>query len=201
MKNHFNTFAATALVTVGLLGVIPEAKAQSLVSIRGENIQSQEKMVFSCTPLGNNQFLTSRQLVREIYDARYPLLIKERRPIGSAVPTIAWTVTLDSDHPLGDYTPESRCDAVSTRLTNLVASLGGPTIGLENLKRISGLGVVNYERVVFASYSPLFASRDNVIFTLKPGNRRKAQLVLTQFEIGTSRSIGGPDLLLLPIQE
>ncbi|MCM1984711.1 COP23 domain-containing protein [Lyngbya confervoides] len=106
---------------------------------------------------------------------------------GSNSPLIVWTETLASDHPLGAYTPSNRCHAVSTRLTNLAKS-----IGINNLSEMSKLGYVNGEWVIYNSrYS--IPIRDEVVFTLKPGNRMRSNTVLESFRYRVS-PVGGPSL-------
>lgn len=116
---------------------------------------------------------------------------------GSNEPLIVWTETLGSDHHLGAYTPSRRCLAVSTRLTNLAKS-----VGINELSDLSDLGYVNGELVVFNSeYSTPI--EDEVIFTLKPGNRYRADDVTERFRFRVA-PVGGvslPDAALIPIVE
>ncbi len=116
---------------------------------------------------------------------------------GSEEALIVWTETLGSDHHLGAYTPGRRCLAVSTRLTNLAKS-----VGINDLSKLSDLGYVNGELVVFNSeYSTPI--EDEVIFTLKPGNRYNAETVTDRFRFRVA-PVGGvslPDAALFPIVE
>ena len=190
MKNSFKVLIASALATAGLLGAISEAKAGSSAFTPRKIIKSQEtKIVFTCEQQGN-QFATVPQLIRERV-WKYPRMVNtlvERQVVQEYSPAFVWTATLASDHPLGAYTPSGRCNAVSARLTNLATSLGIPS-----LMEMSDAGIVNHERVIFASERPV-ASRNNVVFTLKPSNRPNAWRILKQFQVGISGGIGGPDL-------
>jgi predicted acyltransferase len=183
MRNLFSTLAATVLATAGLLGAMPEAKADSLLV--------EQKLVFSCE-VRNNQYATIPQLVRDVIDPQYPLL-GERYVVQEYSPLLIWTATLGSDHPDGAYMPEGRCQAVSARLTNLAASMG-----ITNIQQLSQAGIVNDEHVIFVSESPV-AAADDVVFTLKPTNRDDASQILQQFQVGVSGGIGGPDLVIAPL--
>ena len=190
MKNYLKVLIASALATAGLLGSISEAKAGPSAFTPRPIIKSQEtKIVFACEQQGN-QFATVPQLIRETR-WKYPRMVNtlvERRVVQEYSPAVVWTATLDSDHPLGAYTPSGRCNAVSARLTNLASSLG-----ISDLQEMSHVGIVNHERVIFASERSA-ASRNNVVFTLKPSNRPNAWQILKQFQVGISGGIGGPDL-------
>ncbi|MBS9772854.1 COP23 domain-containing protein [Trichodesmium erythraeum] len=151
---------------------------------KAEQLEATDKVVFSCVSINaeENQYATVPQIVREIRDTSepgllggYPLVKQEVIQVSSK-PMIVWTATLSSDHPKGAYTPDRRCQSVSTRLTNLAYALGMTTFA-----DISQIGVVNYEQVVYVSpeEEPSF---DNVVFTLKPENREKSEEILTQFK-------------------
>ncbi len=190
MKNSFKALVVAALATVGLLGFISEAKAGPSAFTPRKIIESREtKIVYTCEQQGN-QFATVPQLIEETV-WKYPRMVNtlvERQVVGEFSPAVVWTTTLASDHPLGAYTPSGRCNAVSARLTNLASSLGIPS-----LMEMSDTGIVNHERVIFASERPV-ASRDSVVFTLKPSNRPNAWQILKQFQVGISGGIGGPEL-------
>jgi hypothetical protein len=183
MKTLFPTLAVAVVASTSLLGVVPEAKAESPLV--------EEKLVFSCEVI-NNQHATVPQLVRDEMNPKYPV-VKQRYVMQRYSPLLIWTKTLASDHPDGAYMPEGRCEAVSARLTNLATSLG-----INNIQQLSKAGVVNHERVIFISESPM-ASTDEVIFTLKPDNRDDADRILQQFQVGVSGGIGGPDLNIMPL--
>jgi hypothetical protein len=146
--------------------------------------------------MANNQYVTVPQLVEDSFDPRYPAWF-QRQIAQEYTPLLAWTVTLASDHPEGAYIPDGRCQAVSARLTNLAASMG-----ITSIQELSKVGIVNHEQVIFLSESPV-ASREEVIFTLKPDNRDEAPEILKQFQVGVSGAIGGSDLVdvTLPIYE
>lgn len=119
---------------------------------------------------------------------------------------ILWTETLGSDQPLGAYTPARRCNAVSTRLTNLSKSLG-----ITDLAAFSELGYSNGEMVIFnsrhqgdlnATYPADFGD-DEVVFTLSPGNHLQSDALLERFQYRVA-PVGGSDLpenALFPIVE
>ena len=178
MNNQLRVSLAGILATVGLLGIMPQSEAKA------EQLEATDKVVFSCVSINaeENQHATVPQIVREIRDTSepgllggYPLVKQEVIQVSSK-PMIVWTATLSSDHPKGAYTPDRRCQSVSTRLTNLAYALGMTTFA-----DISQIGVVNYEQVVYVSpeEKPSF---DNVVFTLKPENREKSEEILTQFK-------------------
>ena len=178
MNNQLRVSLAGILATVGLLGIMPQSEAKA------EQLEATDKVVFSCVSINaeENQHATVPQIVREIRDTSepgllggYPLVKQEVIQVSSK-PMIVWTATLSSDHPKGAYTPERRCQSVSTRLTNLAYALGMTTFA-----DISQIGVVNYEQVVYVSPEEK-PSLDNVVFTLKPENREKSEEILTQFK-------------------
>lgn len=111
-------------------------------------------------------------------------------------PMILWTEDRPSNHPDGLYTPQSRCETVSARLTNLAYAFGETTpVGVaQAFTERMATGVVNGERVIFMSYDPENVSTDNVVFTLKPENGltfAEAQRTLAQFNNSISPAIGG----------
>ncbi|NET41084.1 COP23 domain-containing protein [Okeania sp. SIO2B3] len=178
MNNQLKVSLVGVLATVGLWGFIPQSEAKA------EQLETTDKVVFTCVSMNaaENQYATVPQIVRETRDTSepgllggYPLVKREVIQVSSK-PMIVWTATLSSDHPKGAYTPDRRCQSVSTRLTNLAYALG-----METFADISNIGVVNYEQVVYVSpeEEPSF---DNVVFTLKPGNRDKSEEIITQFK-------------------
>jgi hypothetical protein len=183
MRNLFPTVAVALLASAGVLSVVPEAKADTMYL--------PEKLVFSCE-IRNNQYATVPQMVRDKVDSKYQVRLIRRSVVQEYTPLLVWTETLDSDHPDGAYMPEGRCESVSARLTNLAESMG-----ITNIQQLSQAGIVNHERVIFISESPV-ASRDEVIFTLKPDNRSDSQEILKLFQVGVSGGIGGPDLDIMP---
>lgn len=183
MRNLFPTLAATLVASAGLLSAMPEAKADTMVL--------GDKLVFNCE-MRDNQYATVPQIVQDEVDSKYPVRLIQRSVVQEYTPLLIWKTTLDSDHPKGAYMPEGRCKAVSTRLTNLATSMG-----ITDIQELSKAGVVNHERVIFISESPM-ASSDEVIFTLKPANRGDANQILQQFQVGVSGGIGGPDLDITP---
>ena len=192
MKNLFPALTAMAVAGATLLSAVPASQAYPRTG-------TQDKFIFSCE-IRNNQYVTVPQLVRDRFNVRYPILT-QRRVIREYAPLLAWTTTLASDHPDGVYMPEGRCQAVSARLTNL-----GSSMGINSIQELSKVGLVNHQHVIFLSESP-WASRDEVIFTLKPANRGDAPQILNSFRIGISgdipAGIGGPSLgqISLPIYE
>jgi hypothetical protein len=183
-SNSVKLLAASTLVVAGLLGIVPKAQANPLV---------QEKIVFGCE-VQNNQYVTVQKYIRETKDVgHYP--VYQTEVLSQTEPLITWTATLGSDNPDGAYIPESRCQAVSARLTNLASALGINTPDkIAILGEISDNGVVNQEGVIFLSFDPDYAAEENVIFTLKPANRDDSGMILTKFQVGVSGAIGGADL-------
>ena len=183
MRSLFPTLAATLVASAGLLSAIPEAKADTMVL--------GDKLVFNCEMRGN-QHATVPQIVQDEVDSKYPVRLIQRSVVQEYSPLLVWKTTLDSDHPQGAYMPEGRCEAVSARLTNLASSMG-----ITDIQELSKTGVVNHERVIFISESPI-ASADEVIFTLKPANRGDSNEILKLFQVGVSGGIGGPELDITP---
>ena len=184
MRNLFTTLAtSTILASAAVLSAMPEAKADTM--------WLEDKLVFNCE-MRNNQYATIPQIVRDEVDSKYSVRLIRRSVVQEYSPLLVWTKTLDSDHVKGAYMPEGRCEAVSARLTNLASSMG-----ISNIQQLSKTGIVNYERVIFVSESPM-ASANKVIFTLKPTNRKNANKILQYFQVGVSGGIGGPDLGIIP---
>ena len=181
MNKLFPTVAVGLLAGGSLLAIAPQAKA--------DTVMQDAKAVFTCK-LVNNQYATVPQLVQDEVDAKYTTRLIQRNVLREGDPILVWTTTLDSDHPDGAYTPEGRCMSVSARLTNLASS-----VTLDGLVQLSEASVANNERIVSISESPSFyASGDEVLFTLKPENRRfhKAIHQIFQLDIAESYGVGGP---------
>ena len=183
-SNSVKLLAASTLVAVGLLGIVPKAQASPFV---------QEKVVFACE-MQNNQHVTVQKYIRETTNfSNYP--VYQTEILSQTDPLITWTATLGSENPDGAYIPESRCQAVSARLTNLASALGINTPDkIAVLGELSDNGVVNDEGVIFLSFDPDQASEENVIFTLKPGNWDDSGTILTKFQVGVAGAIGGAEL-------
>ena len=183
-SNSVKLLAASTLVAAGLLGIVPKAQASPFV---------QEKVVFACE-MQNNQYVTVQKYIRETTNfSKYP--VYQTEVLSQTEPLITWTATLGSDNPDGAYIPESRCQAVSARLTNLASALGINTPDkIAVLGDLSDNGVVNHEGVIFLSFDPDYAAEENVIFTLKPANRNDSEMILTKFQVGVSGAVGGADL-------
>lgn len=176
--------AASTLIGAGLLGIMPQAQAEPVVT---------QRVVFACE-VQNNQPVTVQKYIRETRDLSHSPMYREE-VLSQTQPLITWTASLASDHPLGVYTPDSRCQAVSARLTNLASALGINTPDkIAILGNMSDDGVVNHEKVIFLSRDPDYASRKNVIFTLKPANRGDSEQILGKFQIGVAGAVGGAEL-------
>jgi hypothetical protein len=181
--------------------------------------RTMQKVVFECIPQADGTFATEERVVEITFNPA------KASPVGSTfdphnpptdgvytqqdistqyvamgeltgVPMIQWTEDRPSNHPDGLYTPESRCQTVSARLTNLAYSFGAttPVEVAQAFNDRMAVGTVNGERVIFISYDPENASSDNVVFTLKPGNGATfaaSQRTLAQFQNSISGSIGG----------
>ncbi len=204
-NNLVKAIAATALFSISLPGFISGVEAYPLENERATTTEIQDKVVFACEYLGNETYGTVKKVMRETSNrGRFPVYTIEdvSNEYGlDGQPMIVWTTTLSSDHPDGAYIPESRCYSVSARLTNLARAFNLTTPEqVAKLGQVSFVGTVNQEEVVFASYEPINASSENVIFTLKPENAMDASNTLTQFRIGISGTpttgIGGPNLLI-----
>ncbi len=179
MNNQLKVSVAGIIATVGLWGFLPQSEAKA------GQLETRDKVVFTCVSVNaaENQYATVPQIVRETRDTTepgllggYPLVKREVIQVSSK-PMIVWTATLSSDSPKGAYTPDRRCQSVSTRLTNLAYALG-----MQTFADISQIGVVNNEQVVYVSSEEEEPTFNNVVFTLKPGNREKSEEILTQFK-------------------
>ena len=204
-NNLVKAIAASALISISLPGFISGVEAYPLENKRATTPEIRDKVVFACEDLGNGIYGTVKKVVRETSNGgSFPVYTIEdvSNEYGlDGQPMIVWTTTLSSDHPDGAYIPESRCYSVSARLTNLARAFNLTTPDqVAKLGEMSFVGTVNGEKVVFVSYEPIHASRENVIFTLKPENAMNAFNTLTQFRIGMSDTpttgIGGSDLLI-----
>ena len=193
MKKTFSLLTLSALATVGLWGLMPTQKANSY-SPKKITVREETKIVYSCQTQ-DNQFVTVPQIVRET-EWKYNRMVHsfvEQKVVQQYSPVIIWTKSLGKKaHP---YTPESRCQTVSAHLTNLAKSMD-----ISNLVEMSQKGVVNRERVIFAS-DKSYPTVNNVIFTLNPRNRAKAHKILVQFEKNISGSVGGTPVDVVPIYE
>ncbi|NET35001.1 MAG: hypothetical protein F6K19_23735 [Cyanothece sp. SIO1E1] len=177
MKNFNRVAIVAALATAGLLGTTLEAKAQS-------ETYTQQKLVFSCE-LRNNSLATVPQLIQETENARSPFLPPTQQVLQEFQPVLVWATTLSSSNPVGAYTPEARCNSVSTRLTNLAASLG-----VTSLQEMTEAGMVITEDAILIENDASTAS-ERVVFTLSPSNRANPDQVLEQFQVGVSAGVGG----------
>lgn len=188
MNIYAKSLVGGSALTVAVLGILAQAQATPYPV-------EQDKIVFSCE-MQYGEYVTMEKLVRETVNPVSAVVMQQEVVYENPLPLIAWTATLDSDHPKGEYIPKSRCEAVSARLTNLASAFGLHTmedIGL--LSMVSDVGKANSQGVIYVSFPiDTKASTDKVIFTLKPENRLERKQVLTQFQIGVLGGVGGPDL-------
>jgi hypothetical protein len=223
VNNSAKFIALGTLATVGVLGLVSKAEAQHfsypLEVEKGEVIsyvdwdsnpsatafeRKMQKVVFQCIPQADGTFATEQKVVEVTFNpAKYPVysetdLSTQYVAMGelTGIPMITWTENRPSNHPDGLYTPESRCQTVSARLTNLAYSFGAttPTEVAQEFNTRMATGMVNGERVIYISYDPEKPSTENVVFTLKPGNGATfadAQRTLAQFQNSISGNIGG----------
>ncbi|MEL4894341.1 COP23 domain-containing protein [Crocosphaera sp. Alani8] len=180
-----------------------------------------QKVVFECVPQADGTYATEEKVVEITFNpakaAPVGSTFDPHNPYSGGVyssedvssqyialgeltgqPMILWTEDRPSSNPEGLYTPQSRCETVSARLTNLAYAFGETTpIGVaQAFTERMGTGVVNGETVIFISYDPENPSTENVVFTLKPENGAtfaEAQRTLAQFNNSISGSIGGED--------
>jgi len=103
---------------------------------------------------------------------------------GKQSPVITWATNYFGD----TYSPESRCQMVSPRLQNAVMANGGTFRGMS-----FSSGVVNGQLVVCVlGTGQSGCNSGNMLFTLKPENRRRVGQILqelTNFSITGSSSI------------
>ncbi|ADB95928.1 COP23 domain-containing protein [Candidatus Atelocyanobacterium thalassae] len=212
------------LVTVGVFSSVSEVQAQHFkypeTRMIGEGSSSTvewssnpgpraferkiQKVAFECIPQADGSYITEEKVVEITFNpAKYPVyaendLSSQYVAFGelTGMPMIQWTENRPSNHKDGLYTAESRCQAVSSRLTNLAYSFGATTpveVAQEFNSRMA-VGKVNGERVIFISNKPQKAATENVVFTLKPQNGSTfaaSQRALAQFQNSISGSIGG----------
>jgi hypothetical protein len=224
VNNSAKFIALGTLATVGVLGFVSEAQAQHFKYPETRMVsegspspvewssnpgprafeRTMQKVVFECVPQADGTFATEEKVVEITFNpAKYPVYTSNdvsTQYVASGtltgIPMIQWTEDRPSSHPDGLYTPESRCQTVSARLTNLAYSFGAttPVDVAQAFSDRMAVGTVNGERVIFISYDPENASTDNVVFTLKPGNGATfaaSQRTLAQFENSLAGSIGG----------
>lgn len=216
MVNNFAKVIAFGTLAVGVLGFASNAQAQhfkypetrmvtegSPTPVNWDSSpapnafeKTQQKMVYSCEPMGDGTFKTTATMVNEIVNPdQYPVYSTEVI-YESSTPSIVWTATLPSNQPEGAYTPESRCQTISARLTNLAYAFGAttPEAVVALLADRMQTGIVNGEKVVYISFDPENVSTENVVFTLKPENGESfaaTQRTLAQFQNGIVGDIGG----------
>lgn len=179
------------------------------------------KVVFECIPQADGTFATEEKVVEITFNpakaAPVGSTFDPHNPYSGGVysqedisnryvalgeltgqPMILWSQEVSSSNPEGLYTPESRCQTVSARLTNLAYALGETTpVGVaQAFTERMATGVVNGERVLFISYDPENASTDNVVLTLKPeqgATFAEAQAALAQFNYSINGNIGAEE--------
>jgi len=98
-----------------------------------------------------------------------------QRPGGQPIPLIIWTP--QGSKYFGDkFTPQKRCQTVTEKLTKAVAASGGK---LKDVVLMTGR--VNKNSVICViSANDTGCNKDNILFTLKPENAKKADQVLAQ---------------------
>ncbi len=180
--------------------------------------RTMQKVVFECIPQADGTYVTEERVVEITFNPA------KAAPVGSTfnahdpyaggvyaaedistqyvafgeltgLPMITWTENRPSSNPEGLYTPESRCQTVSARLTNLAYSFGETTPAgvAQAFNDRMGTGIVNGQRVIYISYDPENPSTENVVLTLKPENGATfmdAQRTLAQFQNSISGNIG-----------
>jgi hypothetical protein len=103
---------------------------------------------------------------------------------GRQRPVITWATNYFGDR----YSPETRCQMVSSKLHNAVMANGGSFAGI----RFES-GVVNQDLVVCAlGTGQSQCNSGNMLFTLKPENRPRVRQILeelTNFSTGASNAI------------
>ncbi|MGB5592816.1 MAG: COP23 domain-containing protein [Crocosphaera sp.] len=224
VNNSVKLIALGTLAAVGVLGLVSEAQAQHFKYPQTQMVSEGspspvewssnpgpraferqiQKVVFECVPQADGTFVTEEKVVEITFNpAQYPVytetnLSTQYVALGelTGTPMILWTEDVPSSNPEGLYTPESRCQTVSARLTNLAYSFGAttPVEVAQAFNDRMAVGSVNGERVIFISYDPENASTQNVVFTLRPGNGATfadSQRTLAQFQNSISGSIGG----------
>lgn len=91
---------------------------------------------------------------------------------GKQFPVITWATNYFGD----TYSPETRCQMVSSKLHNAVMANGGSFAGM----RFSS-GVVNQDLVICVVGRGQFeCNSGNMLFTLKPENRRRVAQILEE---------------------
>lgn len=139
---------------------------------QAQTYPQSESTVFACVQENSGNFATIA-----------------KRGNRTTTPLIVWTTNLNSDAPGGSYTPDKRCQAVSTRLTNLVAVLGQGS--LKNLWL--DYGSVNKEIAICVYHSTqVGCNTRNVVFTLKPENRAYADEILANLKQFSQTGAGAP---------
>ena len=181
--------------------------------------RKMQKVVFECVPQADGSYVTEERVVEITFNpakaAPVGSTFDPHNPYSGGVyssedissqyialgelggqPMILWNENVPSSNPEGLYTPESRCQTVSARLTNLAYSFGETTpVGVaQAFTERMATGIVNGERVIFISYDPENVSTENVVLTLRPENGAtfaEAQRTLAQFNNSISPAIGG----------
>lgn len=194
MHTKYTIVTAMMLAAASLVAFAPVAQAKPVTF---------SKVNFICQ-MESGQYVTKLQDIQATYDWTNVPAYKEQA-LGEPTNVIVWKSTLASDHPQGLYEPQSRCQVVSTHLTNLASALGITSSAQlpSRIADISQVGIVNSQKVIFPAYRGQPAADENVIFTLNPTNATKSSDVLTQFQFGISPNVGGelPANLMPPVVE
>lgn len=160
MKANFT--AKVLLTTIALMGVGVAVNAKPAPA---------NKTVFECVQQNNNWATIAR------------------RGNKTSTPLIVWTTSLSSDTAEGIYTPERRCNAVSTRLTNLTSALGNGSFSNLWLD----YGTVNNQVAICVYHgSQVGCNTRNVVFTLKPENAPYANEILGKLKQFSQTGSGSP---------
>ncbi|ACK69494.1 conserved hypothetical protein [Gloeothece citriformis PCC 7424] len=154
MNNLLKISAIGALVTIGLVGVVQSAKAESKII---------ERHVLACVENAPGEVALVEQDIQETTHPYSDFVIIKSEVVQTYGPKMIFTRTLDSDNPKGAYTPESRCQAIRDRITNLEKS-----IGVTNLAELTQVGKVNGQRVIAVDK----VSRNTVVMTLSGDNAK-----------------------------
>ncbi|WP_013322808.1 COP23 domain-containing protein [Gloeothece verrucosa] len=160
MNKLLKLTAVGALATIGLVGLANSAKAQLDES---QLIPQQPREILACVNDGSGGVALVPQQIQEYASAYNSLYIvtDQTKVLQQGEPNIVFTKTLHSANPKGAYTPESRCQAIRDRVTNLKNSLG-----IESFAELSRIGKVNGQKVIAVNK----VSRQTVVMTLSGEN-------------------------------
>lgn len=157
------SLSCLAMAVAGMVTLTSEAQAQRIRPTSGGS---------GSIPVGPSRPTSPRVRPPAMTTVRCAGRVTVAEKNGKQFPVITWDTNYFGD----TYSPETRCQMVSSKLHNAVMANGGTFAGM----RFSS-GVVNQEIVVCVLGRGQFGCNSgNMLFTLKPENRPRVAQVLEE---------------------